>query len=42
MNRFRFWIILFVIGMGCLFVLENEFELGVALFLVACLLAATL
>lgn len=42
MTRFRFYVILFVIGFGCLCILSGEFLLGVAMFLVACYLVAIL
>ena len=45
MRGIRFWIVLFVIGLGCIFILlggRGGFELGVAMFLVACYIAAIL
>jgi hypothetical protein len=34
---FRFWVVIFIIGIGCLCMFSNEFELGIVMYLIACL-----
>jgi hypothetical protein len=43
MRSARFWIVLSIIGLGCILILTGGiggFELGIAMFLIACYVAA--